>query len=205
MHDWLYAFNPLLAGTIRYGRPQRVPEASRARSRPAGGGLYVGTAGPSGRCFKGGCGGGAGARAAPTGSQGQEAEGTVSRAVGEAGVCPQCPSHQPAGAHGPLTTAPLGPQVQAVQKEVCPDAGLSPAPRKPGPASRLRHRHLSAPPSPARLLGRPPCRGPATRPVPAEATRVVLSAGGAPGGRSWEAPERRGAGVAGVAAVLIFF
>ena len=44
MHDWLYAFNPLLAGTIRYGHPRRVPEASTARGRLAGGGLYVGTA-----------------------------------------------------------------------------------------------------------------------------------------------------------------
>ena len=51
MHDWLYAFNPLLAGTIRYGHPRRVPEASTARGRLAGGGLYVGTAreGPGGR------------------------------------------------------------------------------------------------------------------------------------------------------------
>ena len=67
MHDWLYAFNPLLAGTIRYGHPRRVPEASTARGRLAGGGLYVGTARarvgeprPSGQCFKGGCGGGVG-------------------------------------------------------------------------------------------------------------------------------------------------
>ena len=91
----------------------------------------------------------------------------------------------------------------------CPEGGLPRcgselSPPQARPRLPSRHRHLSAPPSPACLLGRPPCRGPATRSVPAEATRVVLSAGGAPGGRSWEAPERRGAGVAGVAAVLIW-
>lgn len=50
MHDWLYAFNPLLAGTIRYAAcgPPRVwvPEASRVHGRPAGGHLCVGTTRP---------------------------------------------------------------------------------------------------------------------------------------------------------------
>ncbi|KAG8508288.1 LOW QUALITY PROTEIN: Kinesin-like protein KIF1B, partial [Galemys pyrenaicus] len=95
MHDWLYAFNPLLAGTIR---TRRVPVCPRAPRQVSGLAL------PGRRVW---------ARL----------------------------THRP------------GPQVQAVQEEVSPDAGLSPPPPRPQPGS--------APASPA-----PPARrrAPSTRP-----------------------------------------
>ncbi|MBZ3888049.1 Kinesin-like protein KIF1A [Sciurus carolinensis] len=36
MHDWLYAFNPLLAGTIRYGCPRPAPTGARQARPPKG-------------------------------------------------------------------------------------------------------------------------------------------------------------------------
>ncbi|XP_043733551.1 kinesin-like protein KIF1A isoform X12 [Cervus elaphus] len=83
--------------------------------------------------------------------------------------------------------------VQAVQEEVCPDAGLSPASHRPGPASRHRHRLCQRRPAPpaswdARPAGDLPHDLSQQRPH----VSSFFSAGGAPGGRSWEAPERRG-------------
>lgn len=35
MHDWLYAFNPLLAGTIRYGLGRKMDKKGNTTRRPS--------------------------------------------------------------------------------------------------------------------------------------------------------------------------
>ena len=71
MHDWLYAFNPLLAGTIRYGGPRRVPEASE----PAVGRREVACVseplGPAGDALKEAVGAGRGGGMLPPGPRGR--------------------------------------------------------------------------------------------------------------------------------------
>lgn len=115
---------------------------------------------------------------------------------------------------------PTLPQVQALQKAVCPDAGVSRSPpdsQQAGPTPRPHHHPscharpacpTSQPASP--LLGTPPlARGPAPHDLSCSQQRprlfFVLSER-ALGGKSWEGLERpEGPSHGGITAVLIFF